>query len=92
MKSFFRSLVVVGVLTVPAFAFAQVDDATASQAEHVSATQISHSGYGGAADGFGAAVPSAERHHWFRFLRPGKGGNQPGDCIGSYSFCRIYAG
>ncbi|CAB3762170.1 hypothetical protein [Paraburkholderia humisilvae] len=92
MKSLLRSLVVVGALTVPVFAFAQANGATASQADAVSATQMSHSGYGGVADGSTAAGNSAPRHHWLGFLRHGNGGNQPGDCVGPVSFCQIYFG
>src|SRR5262249_22120278 len=92
MKSLVRSLVVVGVLTVPAFAFAQAGDATASQAQAVSATQMNRDSDGGTADGSSAAGKSTARHHWLGFLRHGKGGNQPGDCVGPVSFCQIYFG
>jgi hypothetical protein len=92
MKSVLRSLVVVGALAVPAFAFAQTNDSAAPQPAAASATQISNSSYGGAVDGSTAAGQSAPRHHLLGFLRHGKGGNQPDDCVGPVSFCQIYFG
>ncbi|MFC0397666.1 hypothetical protein [Paraburkholderia rhizosphaerae] len=47
---------------------------------------------GGAADGSRPAGHSAPHHHWYGFLRHGKGGNHVGDCVGPASFCQIYFG
>jgi hypothetical protein len=92
MTSVIRSLVVIGALAVPAFAFAQATDSSGPQATAVGAAQLGTSSYGGSADGSTAAGQSAPRHHGFAFVRPGKGGNKPDDCVGPVSFCQIYFG
>jgi hypothetical protein len=92
MKSVIRSLVVAGALAIPAFAFAQANDSASPHDTAVSTAQQGNSSYGGGADGSSAAGQSTPHHHRFDFLRHGKGGNQPGDCVGPVSFCQIYFG